>query len=252
MRRNQCLWLVCGILISLTSCSQTEELMAVRTDNYYAKHGWVAKDKDTGADVVHLDDRPRVDPVDDRPKDSFRYFVANSCKNPPASHEDGATGWPFKNYKSNYCAQIVASYAVDQCDWMALNQNKAAVTANLLAGTAFAAGALATDGLALAHSTNSNAAATAALASAVTANSGGVKNFIPANVAVAPDTMIKAAPVLADAVGLLDTDFGSNGQPTDAAIVKLAHVHDQVLSMCGANAIGVRKPTAKVVKFSAR
>jgi hypothetical protein len=253
MRLTSKIVLIILLPLSTVSCVQTEELYAVRPSYNESKTSWPDDVDKTKRDY---DDRPRVILSSETVKSSFKAFLSNECGTSSGirrTNEDAGenrdtatdtTTWIARNHRSNDCSLRVAAYAADQCRWMAINQNKASTTASLATGAGFIAGALVTDGLAVAHPTGDKTSA-AALATAVTASGAGMKNFIPPLATVSPKDMIQAAPIVAEAVGLDDVgsfekDTDGKGVPSEDGIKKLARVHDEVLSMCAANAIGIR------------
>ncbi len=242
------------LLSVLSGCAQTSELYAVRQDNAGSKPF-----------QHNADDRPRVlfGAGHEAAKPSFVAFLNDQCGpestiRPTNSDADKArieggktddkSTWQTRNHRANDCALRVAAYAVDQCGWMTERQNEAAVTAQVLIFAALATAAGATDVIALAESPSSNKTTEAALATAVVSNGAGIKGALPSTVQTKPSDMISSSLGYAEAVGISDWhDFASDpgrnrGVPTSAAYVDYARLHDALLGMCAANAIGVRKP----------
>lgn len=228
--------------LALTGCVQTRDLYAVR---YLDRPRWAS------------DDRPRIDisyseiHKSEEPKTSFEAMVDSQCRDdalpaPPALSKKSDAKWADLNPRSARCAMRVAAFAVDQCEFITLHQNETSATANLVTGVAMIAGALATDAFALSGATNNKTSA-AALATAVTANSSGVKGFFPANASTPVAAILAAGPAYAEAVGLADNaDFNASTdgvkRPTANGRMKLARVHDAAFSNCQANAYGLRRP----------
>lgn len=213
---------------------------------------------------VEENDRPRIDLDTETAKLSFVVFLSEQCKGLKADAPGpAAKTWTEKNPAANVCVNRISAYAADQCAWITRRQNQVVVTTSLLTEVTALGASAVTAGAIMAHPSNASKTPAGILAASVLANSDKVKGVTTTTVPL--KDMLAVGANYAEMVGLAsdDLDVIPSPLPTgsmtggreqvmvggnsnlwmdlrkDPRMIRLARVHDAVLSLCTGNAIGL-------------